>query len=159
MKAGNAVTIELCEDPARIATLNEEIQNLHVRLYPECFKPYSYEAVLTSVRSMLVEKGWKAIVAVLDGVDVGYALFYKREYAENPFRKAYTGMHIDQISVQPDKKQNGIGTAMMRWVESYALSVGASQLELSHWEKNIEAKNFYVKQGFETSVRFVVKKL
>jgi GNAT superfamily N-acetyltransferase len=114
------VIIELCDDPSRIAHLNKEVQNLHERIYPEYFKPYSFDEVVNFVRRMFREKSWKAIVAIENGVDVGYAFFYQRNYAENQFRKSYVGIHVDQVSVNPGMKKKGIGKAMMEWIEEKA---------------------------------------
>jgi GNAT superfamily N-acetyltransferase len=142
-----------------VALLNEPVQKLHKNLYSEYFKDYSFEETKNQLEQQLKDENRKCCIAAYDGVDVGYALFFKRDYKENPFRKSYKGIHIDQISVLEGYKHKGIGKAIMKAIFNYAKNNGATQIELLHWEKNEEAKTFYEKQGFETQMRFVVKKI
>ncbi len=141
-----------------IARLNEPVQKLHEDLYQEYFKSFSFEEAKKYLEHQLKDENWKCCIARCDGVDVGYALFFIREYKENPFRKSYKGIHIDQISVSQGYKNRGIGRAMMDKILDFGQEHHVTQIELTHWEKNEEAKAFYEKLGFETQMRFVVKK-
>ena len=153
------INIRLSKDAEIIARMNQPVQDLHYRLHPEYFKPSSYSEIVAYLKVQLEEVNWFCYLVDCDGVDVGYVLFYIRNYKENPFRKEYKGIHIDQISILPEYKRKGIGKMLMSKIESFALKENATQIELTHWESNTEAKNFYKSIGFKTNFRFVVKKL
>jgi diamine N-acetyltransferase len=145
------------KDAAIIAALNEYVQQLHYQLYPQYFKEYSYEDTFQYLSKQLESENWFCILATMNNINIGYALFYIREYKENPFRKAYKGINIDQLSVNPEYKRKGIGKAIMNEIEAFAKKNNAVQIELTHWEQNDEAKMFYEKSGFKTNMRFIVK--
>jgi ribosomal protein S18 acetylase RimI-like enzyme len=153
------INIRFSNEVDIITKLNEPVQELHKKLYPEIFKNYSYLETKRHLQKQVKDENWKCLLAAYDGVDVGYALFFIREYMENSFRNSYKGIHIDEISVLGGYKNKGIGKALMNEIYIYAKENGATQIELLRWEKNEEAKIFYEKQGFETQMRFIVKKI
>ncbi|OHB56969.1 MAG: hypothetical protein A2Y12_20755, partial [Planctomycetes bacterium GWF2_42_9] len=136
---------------------NRLVQELHALRYPEYFKPYDYPSVLESITGMLAQEKWYAFVARIDNILAGYVLFYIRDYAENPFRYAYRGIHIDQIAVLEEYQHQHVGSSLMDKVESFARSQGISRLELTYWDKNTEAGSFYAKRGFVNGLHFVAK--
>ncbi|UTC63187.1 GNAT family N-acetyltransferase [Treponema sp. OMZ 787] len=153
------LSFRLSKDFEKIALMNKDVQELHYRLYPEYFKPFSYDSTVEFLKKQLQEDNWFCCIVSCDGKDAGYALFYIRDYQENPVRKAYRGIHIDQIGIDPEYRRKGLGKALMAEIEKIAVQEGASQIELTHWEFNEEAKFFYKNIGFDTCLRFVVKKL
>lgn len=157
MSAG--LRIEPTTDARVIARLNGTIQEHHRRLYPETFKPHAEEEVEAFVAKQLQDTTWHCLIARHGDQEAGYVLFYLRDYQENPFRRAYRGVHIDQISVLPAFKRKGIGKALMAEVEAFARREGVSQLELTYWERNDEARTFYEELGFEPRILFVTKPL
>jgi ribosomal protein S18 acetylase RimI-like enzyme len=153
------LTFRLSRDAEIIARMNKPVQDLHYNLHPEYFKPFSYDETFLFLEKQLLEDNWFCYIANFEGLDIGYALFFIRYYKENPFRKEYKGIHIDQISIIPEYKRKGIGKLFMNEIEKFAIKENASQIELTHWESNIEAKKFYESIGFNTNFRFVVKKI
>ena len=153
------LNFRLSKDAEYIAEMNKTAQELHYTLYPEYFKPFSYNETVEFLNKQLQEENWFCFIASYARKDVGYALFYIRDYQENPFRKAYRGVHIDQISILPGYKRKGIGRGLMNEIVKFAIQEKATQIELTHWELNEDAKYFYNAMGFHTYIRFVVKKL
>jgi len=154
-----SIEIQETKDAAVIAELNRTVQELHARRYPEYFKPYDYQAVFRSISETLAQENWFAFVARTDGQAAGYVLFYIRDYPENPFRRAYCALHIDQIAVKEEFQRQKVGSLLMYQVEEFAKNRGITQLELTYWAKNIEAGNFYAKRGFGPGLHFVIQKM
>ena len=152
-----SIEIQESRDAAVIAGLNRTVQALHARKYPTHFKPYDYSAVLEAVAASLAQDNWFAFVATVDGQPAGYVLFYIRDYAENPFRYAYRGIHIDQIAVKEEFQRRKIGSLLMDNVEEFARNRDISRFELTYWDKNTEAGNFYARRGFVNGLHFVTK--
>jgi ribosomal protein S18 acetylase RimI-like enzyme len=153
------IDIQFSKNADLIASLNKPVQDLHVRLYPTEFKLFSHTETKTYIEKQLSDKNWFCYIANIDNVSVGYALFFIRNYEENPFRNPYIGIHVDQIAVSPEYKNKGIGKALMMKIEDFAIERNAKQIELTHWELNSEAKEFYEHIGFTTNFRFVVKNI
>jgi diamine N-acetyltransferase len=151
--------IELTKDFKLVAKLNYEIQKHHIDLYEEYFRETKIEEVENYYKNQLEDPNWFCYIAYIDEEPIGYALFFIRNYEQNPFRKSYLGIHIDQISVLPRYKKQGIGTALMATIENFAKDKNATQLELTYWENNVEAKMFYEKLGFNPHMRFTVKRI
>ena len=153
------IEIEITKDADLIAKMNKSVQDLHERLYPRYFKKYSFEETKSYITKQLEDENWFCYVAIVDKMNAGYAIFFIRNYEENPFRNSYRGIHIDQIAIMPAFRNKGIGKAIMERIELFAKQSNATQIELTHWEQNEEAKGFYQHIGFETNFRFVVKSL
>ncbi len=153
------VKCRLSKDAERIAAINKTVHDVHYKLYPEYFKPFSYNETVNFLKKQLQEENWFCYIADYEGKDTGYALFYIRDYRENHVRKAYKGIHIDQIGIIPEYRRKGIGRELMKEIEKFAIKENAAQIELTHWELNEDAKYFYSSMGFNTTIRFVVKKL
>jgi len=153
------LAIELSKDAKAIALLNEPVQELHYKRYPEYFKPYSFEETHQYFLKQLEADNWFCYVVSENEKPIGYGLFFIREYKENTFRKSYKAVHIDQICILEKYRNQGIGKALVKKMEDFGRTMNASEIELTYWEKNIEAKGFYKLMGFESHVDFVSKKL
>jgi len=153
-----SITIVELKDANIITILNETVQNLHYEKYPEYFKAYDYKAIRKAIEELLTQDNWYSYVAYDDNKPIGYILFYLKEYKENPFRYSYKGIHIDQLSVIKEYQNKGIGSLLMEKAEDKGKENNVSQIELTYWEKNTEAKEFYEKKGFEEGMHFIIKR-
>lgn len=66
---------------------------------------------------------------------------------------------VDTLVVKEDFRQQGIGQKLMDKVHHWAISKGASDVELNVYEFNKEANAFYQKLGYETISRKMSKSL
>jgi len=153
-----SITIVELKDANIITILNETVQKLHYEKYPEYFKAYDYQAIRKAIEELLTQDNWYSYVAYDDNKPIGYILFYVKEYKENPFRYSYKGIHIDQLSVIKEYQNKGIGSLLMKKAEDKGKENNVSQIELTYWEKNTEAKEFYDKKGFEEGIHFIIKR-
>ena len=147
------------KDADVIARLNSTVQSLHAQRYPNYFKTFDKDAIQKDIANSLAQENWFASVAYDGTKPVGYIMFFIRDYEENPYRFAYKGIHIDQISVEEEYRHYGIGSLLIQKAEAMGKQVGATQMELTFWDKNEEAKAFYAQKGFEEGVHFIFKKI
>jgi GNAT superfamily N-acetyltransferase len=153
-----SITIVEQKDANIITILNETVQNLHYEKYPEYFKAYDYQTIRKAIEELLTQDTWYSYVAYDDNKPIGYILFYVKEYKENPFRYSYKGIHIDQLSVIKEYQNKGIGSLLMKKAEDKGKENNVSQIELTYWDKNTEAKEFYDKKSFEEGIHFIIKR-
>ena len=142
------ITILETRDPALVATLNEEVQNLHATLHPELFKPYHKEEVTEAIKQMLANHKNTAYIAYYDGVPAGSLLCCIRETNDNAFRYGSRTLYIDQISVPEQYRKLGIGQLLLQHAEQLAAALGISELQLDHWSANTVAAHYFRKNGY-----------
>ena len=65
------LSFRLSKDAEYIALMNKDVQELHYRLYPEYFKPFSYDEILNFFKKQLQEKNWFCYIVSCDGKDAG----------------------------------------------------------------------------------------
>lgn len=147
------------KDPFILAELNRPVQNLHHEKYPEFFKVYDETVSIAFFKRQVERPNWSAFLVQLDGNNAGYVSYFIKEYHENPFRKSYKAIYIDQISILDEFKGHGIGKKVMLKIEEDAKNAGIDLIELSYWELNKEAKGFYEHLGYHTYTRIAGKKL
>jgi ribosomal protein S18 acetylase RimI-like enzyme len=88
--------------------------------------------------------------------------------SSNPIACAWVGNAIDQVQgnrhahifvlyVVPEHRRRGIGTALMRYVENWAIQRGDRQIGLQVFQSNKPALNLYNQLGYQTQSLWMVK--
>ncbi|TCP29727.1 ribosomal protein S18 acetylase RimI-like enzyme [Scopulibacillus darangshiensis] len=142
-----------------IAKLNRHVQDLHVALYPEIFRPYNYETMKIFFKNKINKPSYIFLLIEEDGKPLGYAWIEIRDYSDTVFKKAYQSVYVHQISIMADKRNEGYGSGLMENIYKTAQDKGIDLIELDYWCINETAKTFYKKHGFIKSREFVYKKL
>ena len=86
-------------------------------------------------------------IALVDNKIVGYAYgtFYDAERDNSFFKKGEKVFSFDEIYVNRNYRNLGIGTKLFRAVEAYAKEKGASKIDLATATKDYKkALNFYI---------------
>lgn len=124
------ITIRLAQraDAAGIAALSRIAieQGLPWRWTPE------------RVRRAMAEASTNVIVAELDGAAVGFALM---KYGE-------ATAHLLLMAVRRDARRQGVGRALLRWLEAVAVAAGIAHIRLEARADNRQALAFYARLGF-----------
>ena len=85
----------------------------------------------------------EALLALADGEEAGYALFFHNfsTFAARP------GLYLEDLFVLPEKRGLGIGRALMAELERIARARGCRRFEWSCLDWNEPAKDFYRARG------------
>ncbi len=67
--------------------------------------------------------------------------------------------HIFLLYVKPEHRRRGIGTALMRYVENWAITRGDRQIGLQVFQSNTAAINLYHQLGYQNQSLWMVKPL
>lgn len=67
--------------------------------------------------------------------------------------------HIFLLYVKPEHRRRGIGRALMRYVENWAITRGHRQIGLQVFQSNTAAINLYHQLGYQTQSLWMVKPL
>ena len=84
-----------------------------------------------------------ALLAELDGVPVGFALFFP---TYSTFR-TQSCLHLEDLFVQPEQRGHGIGLLLLRAVAAVAVARGCPRLDWNVLDWNTPAIGFYERQG------------
>ena len=94
-----------------------------------------------------------------DGDAVGLVHLYERATPPVPMLVPRRYLVIEGIVVLPEAQRAGVGSALLQHAEAWALSRGLDEVELTVWEFNVGARQFYEAQGYATVRRSMWKPL
>lgn len=152
--------IRKTQDYKTIAKLNRTVHQLHVKLYPELFKPYQYDQVEYYMKEMMKNPRFTFLIVENSYREpVGYAWIEIIDQPETYFQYASKSVFVRQFSIEADQEHKGYGSALMIQIIYLAKENGAKQIELDYWAANTNAGQFYQKHGFVQNRIFVSKKL
>jgi GNAT superfamily N-acetyltransferase len=81
----------------------------------------------------------EAIIAAVDGVDVGWALFFTNFSTFN----GLPGIYIEDLYVKPELRGQGIGKALLKRVATLAVERGCGRVEWAVLDWNEPSIQFY----------------
>jgi ribosomal protein S18 acetylase RimI-like enzyme len=136
-------------DSLLLSSLCLNVQRLHAEHHPRIFKmPETADFAVSFFEEMLQDENVLAFIATENGKGIGYILAKLVESPENPFTFQRRYLMIDQISVNPNEKSRGVGTALIKKVETLAQEMEIHKIQLDSWDFNTKAHGFFRKQGF-----------
>jgi ribosomal protein S18 acetylase RimI-like enzyme len=136
-------------NPKKIALLNEPVQNLHHSLYPERFKAYEFQGVLSYFEKVINEENHHFIVCVNNEMNLGYIWFEEILHSETAFSNPSHYLYVHQISVNEEYRGMGIGKLLFSSILELAEEKSINRIGLDYWVKNDSAKMIYEKMGFK----------
>ena len=90
------------------------------------------------VRQSIRDRETMVLVASMDGVIEGFAIMKFRD----------SSAHLMLLAVAPASRRAGIGTALLRWLESSCRTAGIFRVRLEVRAGNLEARRFYRRRGY-----------
>ena len=146
------VRVAVMEDADAIASLTAEVQQLHNEALPDIFKTpsdrlFSREKLAT----LLHDANSTVAVAESNGDVIGHVYGVIMQRAENDFKVADKYMYIQQIGVRKDFRGQGVGRALITFIEGRAVASAVTGLQLDYWAFNTRAQSFFESCGFSPS--------
>jgi diamine N-acetyltransferase len=151
--------IATAEDLTALIAVQREVQDLHVRWYPQHYRSAQNEELLQAMREFLQTENVRVWVAVAEGIAAGCLVFRIDASPESVFCRARKEGVVDQMSVLARFQRQGIGGALMAEAARYAKSQGCDELRLSVLAANTAAREFYEFLGFTPIVQRMRKAL
>ncbi len=136
-------------DLALLASLNEEVQALHVDMYPAIFKRDVVRAEVDSFFLNLISSSdHTVLIAEDDAGALGYIWSETQLRPETPFTYALPRLYIHHVVVTRARRRRGAGCVLLKAIENQASSEGIKQIIVSTWEDNTQAHAFFRSVGF-----------
>jgi ribosomal protein S18 acetylase RimI-like enzyme len=137
------------EDRLLLSTLSMDVQRLHAEKHPGIFKmPQREDYAVSFFEEMLADPAARILIAEEAAKAVGYILCRLVERMDNPFTFPARILLVDQISVAPEARRSGIGTALLEAAVLLARDLKAQRIVLDSWDFNSEAHTFFERLGF-----------
>ena len=135
----------ITNDYINISSLVLEVHNLHVKNRSDVFLEADHPFLKEQFEDLLNSNDTKLfVVEKIDNKDlVAYCIVKIMATSCLPILVQRRYAYIDNFCVKDSYKGNGIGKLLFQHIIDYAKSEGASSLQLSVWEFNQDAINFY----------------
>ncbi len=149
---------------------DEQIKDLLVELqeYVVSIDKYGYNILIDEYRKKyfketmkeVSEKEGKILLSVEDNKVIGLVIGIINNYEENSYEfKAPKRGRITELIVSEKYRIKGCGKLLVSEIENYLKSIGCKAVLIEVFAYNENAKEFYLKKGYETRIIEVIKEL
>lgn len=147
-------------DHLALCALWTQVDTLHAELRPDFFTRGEEPARSTLYLDRIVEdRDQELLVAVQDERLLGLIHLQLYDTPPSPVFADRRRAHVEDLVVDREFQRAGIGGALLRVGERWALRQGASQLVLTVWSGNDPGLAFYDAQGYQTVNQVLAKEL
>ena len=137
-------------DCGAICALFQQVDALHVAGRPEMFQtPAQPFRTPESIQALLIRPSDALFVAVLDEVVVGAAWLITRTAPDLPIFVPRRIAVVETLAVDEAARRQGVGRALMEYIEQWATENGCYELQLLVHYFNTGAREFYANLGYE----------
>jgi ribosomal protein S18 acetylase RimI-like enzyme len=139
-------------DIDKILVLVEQLLKMHSDARPDWIddkkRPTNYEFF----KKIIENNNWKIFVAEDENSIVAYCLLQITEIKNHFIFYDMTNIEIQDLCVDEKYREKGIGRKLFKAVEQFAKEKNVNFIELSVWEFNQGAKQFYEHMGMRTRI-------
>ena len=138
------------QDYAGMNALFEEIDEYHRKALPQTFRKQEGQARTREfVFRVIADQNAVIFIAEMQNEIIGLAYAYVRTIPELAIRIPCRAGEVDQLIVHEKYRRCGVGKALMKRIDQWAGQMKLDRLELSVWNFNEAAREFYLKLGYE----------
>ena len=137
------------QDFSGLNDLFEEIDAYHRNALPHVFrKPDGPARTKEFLSGVLADQNAVIFIGESEGKIIGLVYAYVRSVQETPIRIPSRVGEVDHIVVKQAYRRCGVGRALMERIHQWAAQMKVNRLELSVWNFNNEAQDFYRGLGY-----------
>ena len=137
------------KDVAGILELLRQVGNVHHQGRPDLFRNTAQKYGASQVLQMLGSSTNPIFVAAEGNKVLGYAFCQVKKRQDDPVFYDRTELYVDDLCVDEESRQSGVGNALFEAVKKYAKMRACQAVTLNVWCFNEAAMAFYLKQGLE----------
>lgn len=148
------------QDYGALSTLIEQVDNLHRRQLPHVFQKADQSTTQRDyILGLIAAENVGVFVAEQENRLIGFVVVLVRLTPDIPILVKRCYALIENIGVAEDYQSQGVGKALMGRAHQWAAENGANRVELTVYEFNQAAKDFYESLGYHTESRRMSIKL
>lgn len=126
-----------------VESIIAKLHKLHVENRPDFYIENEHPINKKEYKAMLNNQNKINIAYIIDDEIVGVCFATIKDRIEK-------SIYIDDIFVLEEFRHQGIATKLYKQVESIAKDIGAKRIDLTVWQFNKTAMNFYKSLGMKT---------
>lgn len=134
-------------DIPQIQALLSQVGEVHHQIRPDIFRPGALKYTASELQTILADPLRPVFVAEVDDQILGYAFCIHRDYDGTGVSTCRKEIYVDDVCVEEARRGQGIATALMRQVYTYAREQGCEFVTLNVWAGNDTARKFYEAMG------------
>lgn len=147
-------------DAKLMGLLGHVMQEKHIELYPDFFKPYDAAAVTASFEEYF-KNPKQAVYLWQDDQNqdaiAAYLWLEEEEIPETVYRFGYTRLYLHHILIMPSYQGQGLSKELLKFADTYAKERNIQHVELHYWPNNGIAKHAYEKYGYQVYTEIAQK--
>jgi len=136
------------KDAALIATLIADVQELHAAALPRQFKPVDKVSYAKDAAALLAKPEKLIFIAYVGEAPAGFIHAEAIRQPETSLLRAQQTIYIHAISVRPDYRRRGVGSALIEALRAAGQMLRIERMGLNVWMFNEPARQFFRRQGF-----------
>lgn len=150
-------------DAELMAKLGYVMQDRHIELYPEFFKPTDKKELVKHFQETFKNPKQQVFLWIDDQKEseqiAAYLWLEEEAVTETVYRYGYIRLYLHHILIMPDYQGKGLGKELLSFADNFAKENDITQVELHYWSHNETAKNLYHKFGYEVYTELAYKKI
>ena len=146
------------KDVDAILSLLSQVLEIHAKARPDIFQSgktkYTKEELVEKIKNEMI------FVAEKDGKVIGHLFLELQTTENNNNMKPLKILYIDDICVDQEHTNGGVGSKLFDFVKEKAKELGCYEITLHLWEGHKAAEKFYTKQGMKTkskTLEYIIK--
>jgi GNAT superfamily N-acetyltransferase len=143
------VRLATLHDYPSIASIACESQDLHAQAHPTIFRTETPGFTEEHLRSLIEDERSAAYVVEEEGHICGYVFLHAQRASSLDIFQSRMVAEITDIAVTAPARRKGVGQLLFDASLIWARCLNAERLELTVWEFNREAINFYERNGMQ----------
>ena len=135
-----------------VESIIAKLHKLHVENRPDFYIENEHPINKKEYKAMLNNQNKINIAYIIDDEIVGVCLATIKDRIEK-------SIYIDDIFVLEEFRHQGVATKLYKQIESIAKDIGAKRIDLTVWQFNKTAMNFYKSLGMKTQRKILETRL
>ena len=141
------------KDIDAILDLLSQVLEIHAEMRPDIFQSgktkYTKEVLKRKIENEMI------YVAEEDKKVIGHLFLELQSTENNNNMKPLKILYIDDICVDKNHTNGGVGSKLFDFVKEKAKDLGCYEITLNFWEGNKNAEKFYLNKGFKTKSKIL----
>ncbi|MGJ8674267.1 GNAT family N-acetyltransferase [Rubritalea sp.] len=138
------------DDLDSLVSLNAEVQQTHVELFPHIFRSTETNELKHSLIQSLKSDTKSILLAEDDNSVVGYMVISQKIQQENLLIHELRCGYIDQVCITQVYRKKGVFKLLLEVAKNEVRSWGFDRIELDVWSDNSAAKEAFIHSGFQS---------
>jgi len=138
-----------------VSVLWNGVEYLRRRALPHIFREHDevWPSSRSAVETLILGPDSTILIAETNNEILGFVTLVVHQVKQSPRFRERRFVMIDNMAVDPLHRRRGIGRALLRAAEDWAVQRGIAVLQLFVWDFNDAAARFYESEGFKAEVR------